>query len=209
MPDNIYNSPCISSTCNKIQHITHQGNTGGGKQNAFSEFFSVVNRSLALRTALPSALLEHTHTASLPQDIFSITHKMLFPTETIFRNSCQGPFCLQSRFQRSWVGRGSWMESTWIRSRAADTQPTHDPGSIPLYSPTVEATLLNLLLCRWLVTPNPRQQPLHTPQRQDVITDRKVPVLAPPLPPPLFQKGTHCVLHALPQLLQALQRPCW
>lgn len=117
-------------------------------------FLSSEEELICLRTDLPATPLEHTQTAALPQDIFSITHTMLFSTETVFRNSCQGPFCLQSRFQRSWVGRRGWMDLTWARSRTADTQPTRDSGSTSLRSPTATAVmLLSLLLCRWVAHP--------------------------------------------------------
>lgn len=164
VPDNLYNSLCISSTCNK----THQTSRKHRQREAKCLpciFLSSEQKPVSPRTDLPSALLEHIQSTSLPWDIFSITHKMLFSMETVSRSSCQGAFCLQKELSRERGLERAHLDQ--VQGRA--TQHTHGSGSTPstallLQQPCSQGS------CSCPQQPPP-PAPYCTPQGQAVTTE--------------------------------------
>lgn len=142
MPDNLYNSLCISSTCNKKAHHTSRKHRQREAKCLPCVFLSSEQEPVSPRTDLPSALLECIQTVSLPWDIFSITHRMLFSMETVSRSSCQGAFCLQKELSRERGLDGAHLDQ--VQGRA--TQLTHGCGSTLLHNPPAAAAMLPRLL---------------------------------------------------------------
>lgn len=102
VPDNLSNRLCISSTCNKIWHITSRGDAGGEEQNAFPTYFAAASTSVPRDGAAISTPVTPSSCCFAVGRVLHHSQDTAFPRAACVERAARGLFASRGGLEAAW-----------------------------------------------------------------------------------------------------------